>query len=457
MNFFDYFIKHYVQLNYGVTYVITEIVSCMALSLIFNHIKPKDYKSWLRFGVDFVCTLIVYLLLSSAFYCLIPQDASMSGYLRFMTWPLLSVIHAFYPREMGRRSRVTCVFGITVFIELAISFSGTLGSMISAIAGKPDSLWTDWTMYFVLSVLLVIVVLFGVLSPFKYKYVRLLPTVLMNVVFGLTFILMILANALLNVDYEEVGINVFLSTTYLILLAINFIVYTIFYFNVRAYNQILDFQAMSMKAESENHQLEISNAKYEELHKLRHDLKNQMGLLSGFVRDHKYEELEDYLADINEKTYVAIDYFETGNTFVSAILNMELSKAKSHGLRIEGKISIPSELNISANDLSSLLCNLLDNSIEANLRYGIKDKIEVSMLYEAPYLFITVRNHIPKDVDEKKLLSLNSSKGDRMNHGYGTKVIRDISSKYNGTTKFEVQDGCFVFDGMLLLKDGKEE
>ena len=454
MNFFDYFIKNYVEHRYGATYIITELISLLSMTLIFNRLKYKDWKSWLRILIDVSCTWIVYLFLSCFFSFAFP---SIGPNLRFVTWPLTSVLHAFYPRDMKRRSRVTCAFAITVFIELAISFSGSLGSLITELYGTPDSLLTDWTMYFVFVLLIAVSVMFGIFSPFRYRYVKIVPTILLNVIFSLTFILNVIEINVFPIENVESSTFVFISVMFMILLAINFISYIIFYLNAKAYNAVLDYQVKALKSESEKSQLEISNAKYEELHKLRHDLKNQMGLLSTLLREKKYDEMQSYLADINEGAYIVMDFFETGNTFVSAILNMELSKAKANGIRLEGKISIPKELSISSGDLNSLLCNAIDNAIEASVRYDVKDPIEVSLLFEDPYLFITVRNHLPSGLDTKEVVNLHSLKNDRMNHGYGTKVIKDVINRHHGSYKFEVVEGTFVFDGMLLLKDGKEK
>ncbi len=455
MAFFDYFIRYYVNHQYGATYIITELVAALSVTLVFNRLKYRDYRSWLRILADFACTWVVYLFFSCFFDYLFP---SLNGTLRLITWPLISALHAFYPREMKRRSRITCAFAIMTFIELSLSFSGSLGSMISFIYGYPDSQLTDTTMYVILVALIAVATLFGILSPFRYKYVKIVPTVLLNGIFSVSYIFTLLHAILMpgNVSDLNTDMSLIVSVMFLVLWILNFLSYIIFYSNVKAYNEILDYQMKALKNESERYQIEISNAKYEELHKLRHDLKNQMGLLSSLLREEKYDEMKKYLADLNEGAYIAMDFFETGNVFVSAILNMELSKAKSNGLKLEGKISVPKELMISSNDLDSLLCNAIDNAIEASVRYGIMEPIEISLLFEEPYLFLTVKNRVPDSLDHQTILRMKSQKNDRMNHGYGVKVIKDIVNRHHGSCRFEINDGYFTLDSMLLLDKVKE-
>ena len=40
-------------------------------------------------------------------------------------------------------------------------------------------------------------------------------------------------------------------------------------------------------------------------------------------------------------------------------------------------------------------------------------------------------------------------------HGFGTRIIRSIVEKYNGSIKYAMHDGLFITDVMLELKEEK--
>lgn len=97
-------------------------------------------------------------------------------------------------------------------------------------------------------------------------------------------------------------------------------------------------------------------------------------------------------------------------------------------------------------DMCSLIGNLLDNAIEAQLNI-IKDNryIEVNMTNEDDILCISVKNAITGSVliNNNKL---STTKNDTKNHGLGTKIIKDIVGKYNGSIDYYEEDGFFCCD-----------
>lgn len=339
-----------------------------------------------------------------------------------------------------------CAIFSSSFIFMAINLSGAIGTMITNSLGHyPDNLLLDYTLYIVFLGLLVISIFFKIFSPFKYKYVKTAPVILIDVVFFLSYLITVFS-CIFNTD----GNAIFNCILYSFLLAICFICYTIFYISVKSYNYVLDYQARVLKAESEKNQLEISNNQYEELHRIRHELKNQMNILEIMLKEKKYDDMSTYFADISERVHVTIDYLDTGNALVNSVLNMELSKTKSLNIPLSTHISIKKNLNINPQDLTSLLSNIIDNALEAEVRCQKKDAIDFQMVYENEYLFIKVINTISY---EENLLLLKSSKADRKNHGYGTKIIKSICDKYKGFAKFSVTQDKFKFEGMLYLPE----
>lgn len=459
MNFFDYFINYYIHQQFGPTYIITELISCLCIAFVFNNIRYNKWQDWLKLLADFAITFLVYLFLS-CFNNLMYElagDQHGANYTRFYMWLVVAMLHTIYPNRDSKYSmRFTFALATSTFIVYAITLSGTIGNLLSPInagSSAPSPVWRDITFYVITLAEVGITWLLKALSPFRFHYVKTMPIVLVNIIFGMIYVL-----AILQDEYLREDTTVFSTLLFVFLLVIGILSYAIFYLNVKNYNQVIDAQSKALKAESERNQIEVSQSKYEELHQIKHDLKNQMSILETLVKEKKYDELEKYFADISENVHVTIDYVDCGNALVNTIVNMEMSKAKSLGIKIEYHISVPKELPIDAQDLTSFLTNLLDNALEAETRANLKDPIDLKILYDGFYLLVDVTNTFDAAQKPEDALKLHSSKSDRLNHGYGTKIIKNICKKYEGTSKFEVdKPGVFHFSGLLLLKEKKDE
>ncbi len=146
-------------------------------------------------------------------------------------------------------------------------------------------------------------------------------------------------------------------------------------------------------------------------------------------------------------------YVNCGNAVVNTIVNYEISRARSEGIRTESQIIIPKELPYRDTELCSLLFNLLNNAIEACCSPGIKDPfICLQMRQQGAYLFIRVQNSVDDSISEKERLQLKSTKSNRKIHGYGTKVIEMIIEKYRGHIKYGMEKGVFTADIMMEVQ-----
>ncbi|MCD7760704.1 MAG: ATP-binding protein, partial [Clostridiales bacterium] len=104
------------------------------------------------------------------------------------------------------------------------------------------------------------------------------------------------------------------------------------------------------------------------------------------------------------------------------------------------------------------LSNLLDNAIEAAAQSGTESPtVRVLIRPQQDYLFLRVTNPVRTDLPPRRVLSLHTTKGDQKLHGYGTKIIRNVAERYQGSVKFDLRDGIFLADVMLYLEEGRED
>ena len=97
--------------------------------------------------------------------------------------------------------------------------------------------------------------------------------------------------------------------------------------------------------------------------------------------------------------------------------------------------------------------NLLDNASEGACASGReKPVIELKVYTKGDYLFITVTNPVKEVENPQNYLKLHTTKKEKLHHGYGTVLIRGIVEKYSGSVRFEIRDGRFIVNAMMLME-----
>ncbi len=185
---------------------------------------------------------------------------------------------------------------------------------------------------------------------------------------------------------------------------------------------------------------ETVREQYEEIRRIRHDIKQHLDAVSGLQLEGKIEAAQKYITDISSSLEHIEMFMDVGNDFVNAILNSKLSIAKSKG--IEVLCSSSSEVEgINEYDLCNLIGNMLDNAIEA-ARKTENAVVEVSIRSDKYKLMITVANSISQSVLNGNS-KLKTTKNKTEHHGFGVKTIRSIAKKYNGSADFYEENLTF--------------
>lgn len=196
------------------------------------------------------------------------------------------------------------------------------------------------------------------------------------------------------------------------------------------------------------------NAQYEaviqsnfELRRVRHDMKNHLLAIKSMASKSSDPELIDYVDSILGDIDSAAVPYRSGNDIADAIIADKIAKAKKRGLslKVSGDMA---GIKIEANDLVTILANLLDNAIEALCRlYGTdlsssQKTIKLEFRKNSNFLYIVEKN-ISGDKIDKGLI--RSSK-DSPDHGFGVFNIRKVVKKYGG--EFDIS--CESIEGSPL-------
>lgn len=179
----------------------------------------------------------------------------------------------------------------------------------------------------------------------------------------------------------------------------------------------------------------------------RHDLNNYLSVLYGLLAMKDYEEAKDYITKINNRIHNMNSIIETNNPVITALVSIKRNKAFEENIEMDLDLELPTDIIIEDVDLSIIIGNLLDNSIEACrlVEDNMAKTIVLNIRTENDNLIIESENtksqSIKLNVDN--ITSRFTIKKEKEKHGLGLGNIEYIVNQYNGTMKVEDLGGTF--------------
>lgn len=187
---------------------------------------------------------------------------------------------------------------------------------------------------------------------------------------------------------------------------------------------------------------------FEELQKYKHDIKNNLLTLFYLYENEEYITAKNYL----EKLVGKLDYTKeclqlSDHLIINAILNDKIRKNTHIKFKVSCKCS--DSLFIEDVDLNMLLSNVLDNTIEYLNSHNLVDKyIDVNIIEHQNILIVSVKNPTYKSF--KYDSNMGTTKKNKLNHGYGLSIVKNIVNRYDGNVEFESSNNTFSLN--ILLK-----
>lgn len=198
----------------------------------------------------------------------------------------------------------------------------------------------------------------------------------------------------------------------------------------------------------------LVNEKQQEIHSIRHEMKNHLACIHGLYQSNKIPEMEAYLKQLIEASNLPNDLFDTGNDIVNAILNDVQSRYRAENIIIRLEGGFPQELYIAPMDLCVIFANIITNSVEAIQRIDPKEEenyyVDVKIGSYKDDLYINVNNPMTEEIEVYNGV-LITSKQDKNLHGFGVKNVIDRVKKYQGTYNFVIKDNQFFVE--ILMKN----
>lgn len=251
-------------------------------------------------------------------------------------------------------------------------------------------------------------------------------------------------------------INAQFMLTRLLLILCMFIVY---YFVLHSINQLQKQIAAEERAHYLKQLTDVQAAQYsllqariEETRQARHDLRQHLRAMQGYVNNGNITALTSYLKTYGDSIPSDTLHQYCSNYAVDSVLCFYAEKASLAGIQINISFCPLTETVIPEPEFCVLLGNLLENALDActqqkEIPTSATPVITVrAKKLGSHMLTLTVDNTCPRPPVFCKGHFLSSK---HEGFGNGTESVRNIAEKYQGDARFEWKDGMFFASVML--------
>lgn len=196
-------------------------------------------------------------------------------------------------------------------------------------------------------------------------------------------------------------------------------------------------EAQSKMNEMKLEQLLEREHSFEEIKSFKHDMKNNLHVISYLLEEGKTDKAKSYLESYLQIYTKADHIIPVDNDIVAAILHDKMTRYPDIEITISYRA--PKELAISDSDLCAILGNLLDNAVEYLKEQQCKGRVDILIRQFYHKLFLEVSN----DYMEEEL-HLETKKPESEYHGYGLKNVRHAVEQYEGCMNISVENRRFI-------------
>ena len=441
----EYFQLFFLELQRGICYILTNLVLISGAVLLLNDVRG-GFRGWLGKAAECLSCFAVHSLILSIYYALFGSTQ--------MDRVCLAIFLLLYSLIRSKYKRRVCLVRSSVYFASSVvmlPLSEPLGRVFKDI----NVAYYQWAQYLTLVVVVLMtiaMVLFLRHFAFDTKSVVHPQFSAMTVIISVLTVLSQAASMALDASG---GYNLIVCA---ILWLINLLAYYMFYVISRISRENVSLVTMRHKAEMELEKYQVTKMNFEEMRIIRHEIKNHQFYMKALLSEGKLDQLAEYLERTAMDKSGPLKEFDCGNYTLNVILNHAMGVARISGVEMQTEVLVPSVLPFPEEEMCSLLCNLLDNAIEAASVSGTeKPLVFIRIQPRQDYLFIKLINSVNDRVTPQRRLTLRTTKKNKELHGFGTQIIKRIVENHNGSIKYSMtEDGrSFVTDVMLTLP--KEE
>lgn len=223
--------------------------------------------------------------------------------------------------------------------------------------------------------------------------------------------------------------------------------------NIEYTNVLLQLQ----KSEANQMYIESINQKDEGLRILVHDIKNHLQSMAVLNEQGENEKLSKYIDDLVRRANLKAANDISTNKLLNAIVYRYYNQAISKKIKFSYDVRDVNIENIEEIDITSILCNLLDNAMEGCSGSNPFIDLIIHSGQSAESIVISVVNSCLKNPIVDKKGKLITSKNNKTIHGYGLESVRKTAEKYGGEVNVYYLNEDETFHATVILYEGKNE
>ena len=173
---------------------------------------------------------------------------------------------------------------------------------------------------------------------------------------------------------------------------------------------------------------------------IRHDIKNHLLMLKLLYERGEFESCKQYFDDLLSKMKKTEGICNSGNLVIDSIINYKLRELDASCIYVDAYV--PGEVNIPDIDMTTILGNLLDNSIQALKETRGKQILRININYSRGRMILQIENSYEKILEENG--KLKTTKKEKEGHGIGLESIKEAIERYNGILQLDYKGDLFV-------------
>jgi len=198
--------------------------------------------------------------------------------------------------------------------------------------------------------------------------------------------------------------------------------------NIRKFYREAKFARCILSAEQAQYQ-KIAEM-YETLSTVRHDFKYYVKKMDELLQTGDIEKAKQYLTEIKKQIPESGLHYYCTDHAINALLTSYAKNCKKFNIEYNVKITLPNSLSVPRYDICIVLCNLLENAIEACKKIENGREIDLAIKTDGQRMAIRVKNSFDGVNNENANLRSVRAVAERYGGHISTEQTRSVFTIY---------------------------
>lgn len=421
--------------------------------LLFHRLTLRNSKHYIGTLIGFVCAMCILV----SFFNLYQISTTATQLVLFLS--RMAFISLFFRNTLSEKTFACClpsfmsIFADQITYTIALVFSASNPTSFDFLGGH-RILSTLLYLFFMFIFMLVFLRVFNDISALPEKLFIFFVITTVIALFVSTFFLNIIVEIdtdLLPMNYriQLNSISIFILLVFLAMLFLVQITSTTFQENIKLAEQLHRHE----KTEERNKAVLQST---KNLHKWKHDYANHLAVIDELIETKSYDRLRQYVNHQRESLPQTFPIINTEHPIVDAILTGKYAVARSEHISFAHTVVLPRHFPVSDIEITGILGNLLDNSIEACKNIIQQQEtpnlyIQVILKTQRNMLHIRVKNSSSGNYRYNSDGQLQTTKSPPALHGNGLANVKEIAEANSGFCNITAGTNCFTVDVYIPL------